>query len=90
MVKESRGEVSDGTGYKSFTNTNRITIPDNDPGRDFGKEANGWEDNVVITSEAVDGFLGAPITGNWTLTVRDTAGADVGEVVSWGLNVLAN
>lgn len=31
MVKESRGEVSDGTGYKSFTNTNRIAIPDNDP-----------------------------------------------------------
>lgn len=134
MVKESRGEVSDGTGYKSFTNTNRIAIPDNDPVGatsvleiaeagavrdltididiahtyrgdlvielqkdnvkvliwDGSRESNGWEDNVVITSESVDGFLGAPITGNWTLTVRDTAGADVGEVVSWGLNVLAN
>jgi len=134
MVRESRGEVNDGTGFKSFTNRNRTAIPDNDPQGitsrlevsedgaireitidleiehtyrgdlivelkkdnvsvvvfDGTRLPNGWEDNVSLTSEVLDGFLGAPMRGNWELTVRDTARADIGHLVSWGINILAN
>ena len=56
-----------------------------------GRDASSpWADNVVLDGVEVDGFLGAELAGEWELRVFDTAGADVGEVVSWGLHVETN
>jgi cysteine-rich repeat protein len=38
-------------------------------------------------SEALAAFLGQPAAGDWTLTVADTAGGDVGSLEGWGLEV---
>ena len=38
-------------------------------------------------SEALAAFIGEPASGNWTLTVADTAGGDVGTLDGWGLEV---
>lgn len=54
---------------------------------DGTREANGWEDNVSLTGEVLEGFVGASITGPWELTVRDTAAADTGSIVKWALHV---
>lgn len=134
MVRESRGGQGDPTDFKTFANSERLAIPDNDPAgvsstinvSDVGavkdltvdldiehtyrgdlivelhkdnvtvtlfngsKLPNGWDDNVNLTSEVVDGFLGVKLAGAWTLTVRDTAGADIGHLVRWNLNILPN
>lgn len=46
----------------------------------------GGQKNLVATFD-VDDFSGAAKAGTWTLDVRDTAAADVGQVVGWSLTL---
>jgi hypothetical protein len=46
-----------------------------------------WNDDVVLTDEAVDAFAGSEMNGEWELFVVDTARADNGKIMSWSLNI---
>lgn len=46
-----------------------------------------WEDDVNLDGVEVSGFEGSTVAGEWTLVVTDNAGYDVGNIVSWTLNV---
>lgn len=136
LIAESRADVDGGdtdddtVGTKTFTNTDRAEIPDNDPngvtsvlsvadgGRiktlkldleirhtyrgdlfvqlahggvvvtvyDGRDAASPWDDDVILSGQQVDGFLAAPLEGEWELKVFDSAGADVGSVAKWALH----
>jgi hypothetical protein len=49
--------------------------------------AGSYEDDLDVTIDAPT-FAGATLAGDWTLTVSDHAGADVGTLQSWGLTVV--
>lgn len=53
-------------------------------------ESSPWDDDVNLSGHEVDGFLGAPVSGEWELRVFDSMGADVGDVVSWTIHVQTN
>ena len=56
-----------------------------------GQDASSpWEDDVAISDQLVDGFMGAEIEGQWELRVFDSMGADIGKLVSWSLKVQTN
>lgn len=42
--------------------------------------------NSLSPAQSLSAFYGTQAQGTWTLFVRDSAGADVGQLVSWGLN----
>ncbi len=50
--------------------------------------AGSYEDDLDVTVEA-PAMAGAPLAGDWTLTVSDHAGDDVGTLATWGLTVIA-
>jgi subtilisin-like proprotein convertase family protein len=56
----------------------------------------GSNDNIVgryptdlSPAESLAAFVGEPMSGEWTLSVVDSAGQDVGTIVSWGLHDVA-
>lgn len=49
--------------------------------------AGSYEDDLDVTIDAPT-FAGATLAGDWTLTVSDHAGDDVGTLQSWGLTVV--
>ncbi len=57
---------------------------------DGRNESSPWNDDVSLSGLEVDGFLGAPLEGDWELRVYDSAGWDVGNIVKWGLVVETN
>ena len=49
-----------------------------------GKNADqGWQDDLSLTGEQVDGFGGLSVSGDWTLKVVDTMDRDTGELKEW-------
>lgn len=46
-----------------------------------------WEDDVVLTGEAVEGFLGSAAAGEWELFIYDRWGYDTGSLTGWTLNI---
>lgn len=48
---------------------------------------NGWEDDVTLEAQALSGFEGSSLSGDWELRVVDTMGQDTGSIESWTLNV---
>jgi hypothetical protein len=49
----------------------------------------GGQDNLVQSFTPTD-FNGVDAQGDWTLTITDTAGQDVGTLQSWGVTVITN
>jgi hypothetical protein len=47
----------------------------------------GWEDDVKLTAQAIEGFEGGDVAGEWTLHVYDMAKADKGTLNSWSITV---
>ena len=54
--------------------------------------SDGSTDNIVgrypttlTPAEALSKFLGEPVTGDWKLSIVDSAAQDTGSLVSWGL-----
>lgn len=54
---------------------------------DGSEASNPWDDNVVIEGQLVDGFLGSELQGEWELFVYDRWAYDVGQLVSWSLDI---
>jgi len=48
----------------------------------------GSEDNIKGSFDLSEAFEGEPVKGEWTLTVQDTANADVGVLNSWKLKAI--
>jgi hypothetical protein len=55
----------------------------------FLREQGGSADDINGSFD-VAGFIGASLNGDWTLTVVDGAGQDVGTLQSWSLEIGAN
>ena len=45
----------------------------------------GWDTDIAAFAE----FVGDPAAGLWELQIRDYAGGDTGELVSWTRNIFA-
>jgi subtilisin-like proprotein convertase family protein len=54
---------------------------------DGSDEANGWDDDVTIDAQALSGFEGSPVAGDWELRIIDTMGYDTGALENWALDV---
>ncbi len=50
---------------------------------------NASSENIIITDQLVEGFLGSQIEGEWEILVVDTTSVDSGSLNSWSLNVEA-
>lgn len=48
--------------------------------------ANGSDDDVILDGKTIKGFEGSNLSGDWELFVVDSAGADVGRIVEWGID----
>ncbi len=46
-----------------------------------------WDDDLVLEREAVDGFEGQEMSGEWTLQVFDTLPFDTGHLNEWTLHI---
>jgi subtilisin-like proprotein convertase family protein len=49
--------------------------------------ADGWQDDVKLTAQVVEGYEGAKAEGEWTLHVYDMAAQDKGVLNAWSLTV---
>jgi len=52
--------------------------------------AGGAADNLVVTNQVITTFAGQAAAGSWKLKVQDLAGADVGTLNSWSLNIVGS
>lgn len=53
-------------------------------GRDI---ADGWQDDVKLSAQLIEGYEGAKAEGEWTLHVYDMAAQDKGVLNAWSLTV---
>ncbi|HZN95877.1 MAG TPA: M4 family metallopeptidase, partial [Myxococcales bacterium] len=56
----------------------------------FSNREGGSADNIKGSFDLSEAFKGENAKGTWTLKIEDKAGADVGTLNSWGLNVDAH
>ena len=54
---------------------------------DGQNDANPWSNDLIISNQAVEGFLSTPVAGQWELIVTDYGDLDTGSIIDWKLNV---
>jgi len=47
----------------------------------------GWYPTELAPAEALSGFAGVDLDGDWTLSISDNAGADIGTLNEWCMNI---
>jgi len=46
-----------------------------------------WEDDITISGDAIEGFLGSEVQGEWELFIYDRWGWDTGSLTGWTLEI---
>jgi len=73
------GTMADGM---AAGNTTSVTSPN-------GMTGNSLNPGIYLPLESLNGLLGTPLNGAWTITIVDNLGIDNGWIFSWGVTINA-
>jgi hypothetical protein len=85
------GNGQPGVGWEYCFSDNAVwgTMGDEHPGNTTPTggptPGSAMSEGTYLPEESFDSFVGCPINGTWTLTVRDNIGIDDGYIFEWGI-----